>query len=805
MIARSLICFDVLLDTHATLKEASRAVQKHPHGVVAFVDGAGRLLGILTERDVVKLLAEDYDFGASALAYATKQIVSIHENCDLEDVATLMMEKNVRRVAVCDEKERFLGIVTQDVIFYELGEEIYKTKLCAKHILHNKPLFSITEKDTLKDALKIMAQHRVGTLPMLDEQGNLMGILTEHTMLKVAENASLLALPAKEFIKRNPASVQEEAFVNEIIDIFERSDALSVPILNAKRALVGIVTKRDLLRNAENGYKNAIEESFRATHYALNNFPQSVIECYYLETSMVVQWANNRALECLGKEILDKPLSFLIGTATYDHIAANVSKGLRVEPFNIDVHGKYYEITLAKVTPRVIQLVFTDVTRHKEYEDELKRDRRIVNDILDFQSSLVLVTNGREITHINKACLDFFGLKNLREFREKYKCIREAFVVRDETSHEERDWIHDMTNQGECESDVKAIMRNAQGEERIFTIKARTYPEDESKFIVSFVDITELETSKHELERQVVLRTQELSHMASLLEEAQKIARLGYWQYSIKDKIFFYSKEAGAMLGLKGEGELTILEVLRFTHPDDRYRLIRGFIEATRYGRDSSRTVRCIDVKGAVISTYVRMKAISAEQKDMIFGICQDIGEQIELEKIAYYDPLTQIYNRNKFYELVAREMEFVNHHKQALAVIIFDIDYFKKINDTYGHAIGDEVLVELTRVVSGEIRSTDIFARWGGEEFVILAPQTTLEGAYHLAEKVRSVVAEYTFSSKELKVTCSFGVTSVRYFENIDNALGRADGFLYEAKREGRNRVIKGQESVGGGGRLSN
>ncbi|MGP1580523.1 MAG: diguanylate cyclase [Wolinella sp.] len=803
MIARSLVCSNVLLDTRATLKEASCAVQKHPHGVVVFVDEAGHLIGILTERDVVRLLAENHDFSAPALVYATKHIVSMREDCDLEDVATFMMEKNVRRVVICDEKGRFLGIVTQDVIFHELGEEVYKTKLRAKHLLNNKSLISITCKDTLGDALKVMAEHRIGTLPMLNEQGKLMGILTEHKVLEVAKNASLLELPAKEFINRNPASVYEEAPVNEIIDFFEHGSS-SVLVLDAKRILVGIVTKRDLLRSAENGYKNAIEESFRATHYALNNFPQSVIECYYLTTTMVVQWANNRALECLGAEIIDKPLSHIIGGTTYDHIAACISEGLRVEPFNIEVGGKYYEVTLAKTTQHVIQLVFTDVTRHKEYEEELKRDQRIVNDILDFQSSLVLVTNGKEITNINKACLDFFGLKDLHEFRKKYGCIRKAFVPQSEVSHEEHNWIYSMVNRSRDGGDTKAIMRNAQGEERIFTIKARTYPEDDTKFIVSFADVTELEMSKHELEHKVVLRTQELSRVMSLLEEAQKIARLGYWQYSIKDEMFLYSKEIGTMIGLEGDGEMKVEEVLRFTYPEDRNKLARSFFKATKYGRDSSRNIRCIDVKGAIISTYVHMKAPSAEQKDMLFGICQDIGEQIELKKIAYYDPLTQIYNRNKFYELVTHELELVHLYKQSLAIIIFDIDFFKKINDTHGHGVGDEVLVELTQVVSGEIRSTDIFARWGGEEFVIVAPQTTLEGAYRLAEKVRGVIADSTFSSKELKVTCSFGVTSIRRFESIESALERTDGLLYEAKRNGRNQVIK-EKDGGGGGVLSN
>ncbi|NWF66273.1 MAG: diguanylate cyclase [Campylobacterales bacterium] len=166
----------------------------------------------------------------------------------------------------------------------------------------------------------------------------------------------------------------------------------------------------------------------------------------------------------------------------------------------------------------------------------------------------------------------------------------------------------------------------------------------------------------------------------------------------------------------------------------------------------------------------------------------------IELESKNYQamastDHLTKIYNRYKFNKALNVEIERAKELEQDLCLIIFDIDYFKKINDTYGHQIGDKVLVSLTELVSKNIRQNDLFARWGGEEFMLIMPSCDEEHAKILAEKLRKLIETNDFE-KVGQVTCSFGVILYNGKESIDDLIKKADIALYKAKQNGRNRV---------------
>lgn len=121
----------------------------------------------------------------------------------------------------------------------------------------------------------------------------------------------------------------------------------------------------------------------------------------------------------------------------------------------------------------------------------------------------------------------------------------------------------------------------------------------------------------------------------------------------------------------------------------------------------------------------------------------------------------------------------------------MFDIDHFKKINDTYGHTVGDEVLKKLPETVKIDIRKGDLFVRWGGEEFIIVLANTELLEAQKVADHVRKAIEKELFHEKIDQVTCSFGVTDYHKGDSIDSIINRADAALYKAKNSGRNRIV--------------
>jgi len=159
------------------------------------------------------------------------------------------------------------------------------------------------------------------------------------------------------------------------------------------------------------------------------------------------------------------------------------------------------------------------------------------------------------------------------------------------------------------------------------------------------------------------------------------------------------------------------------------------------------------------------------------------------LENQATTDALTGICNRRKFSELLQTKIREAKRYGMPLVLILFDIDHFKLVNDTYGHEGGDHVLQELTRVVNGMIRQTDIFARYGGEEFVILVHNNDIRTGRELAEKIRLLVAGHDFPQMGT-VTCSFGLTQYCPDDTPEAIIKRADDAMYAAKQAGRNRV---------------
>lgn len=165
------------------------------------------------------------------------------------------------------------------------------------------------------------------------------------------------------------------------------------------------------------------------------------------------------------------------------------------------------------------------------------------------------------------------------------------------------------------------------------------------------------------------------------------------------------------------------------------------------------------------------------------------------IHQLVMQDGLTEIGNRRRFADELGREFARAQRHERPLAVVVFDIDRFKTINDTMGHLCGDSVLKRLTGICGERLRPEQVFARIGGDEFAILSPETGIAGAEVLAERLRRSVAEHRFKpdmvAESFRVTCSFGCAELTPAMTADSELmDAADNALYDAKRRGRNRV---------------
>lgn len=189
----------------------------------------------------------------------------------------------------------------------------------------------------------------------------------------------------------------------------------------------------------------------------------------------------------------------------------------------------------------------------------------------------------------------------------------------------------------------------------------------------------------------------------------------------------------------------------------------------------------------AIVQDEILIKRATQANRELI--------SQVEKLRIrAFVDPLTSVWNRGGIFDVLKREVERARRSNQNLSLCMLDLDHFKRINDNFGHLVGDDVLKEMCLRVTGAVRPYDALGRYGGEEFLLVFPETNLEQAQAQAERVRQAVGNRPFQlTKETSetITISIGVAEFREDEEIDSAVDRADKALYQAKKEGRNKVV--------------
>jgi diguanylate cyclase (GGDEF)-like protein/PAS domain S-box-containing protein len=202
---------------------------------------------------------------------------------------------------------------------------------------------------------------------------------------------------------------------------------------------------------------------------------------------------------------------------------------------------------------------------------------------------------------------------------------------------------------------------------------------------------------------------------------------------------------------------------------------------------------------GSLYDVEIRLQLMNIDNHDRFVAFINDVTKQNNAikEKEKFYDKathdyLTNIYNRQIFDEMYNKEFESFTRYGTPLSLILFDIDDFKEVNDTFGHDIGDHVLVELVNIVKENVRASDVFARWGGEEFVILMVNTDIDIAFAKANEIRKKIQNYKIE-KVGYITCSFGVASPSSQMDPNSIFKNADKALYKAKANGKNNVQKG------------
>ncbi len=306
-----------------------------------------------------------------------------------------------------------------------------------------------------------------------------------------------------------------------------------------------------------------------------------------------------------------------------------------------------------------------------------------------------------------------------------------------------------------------------------------------------------LKRGKEELESLVRERTAELKEREEVLRLITSAAQDAIVMVDNDGKVTFWNKAAETVFGYGSE------EMLGKNPHDliapERYREQQraGLSRFAHSGEgdliNKTSEVEAVRKDGASFFAELSLSSVQIKGRWHGIGIARDITNRKQAEKIlrgqASTDSLTGIANRREFDSVLQAKIRGAERYRQPLSLMLLDIDHFKRINDTFGHQTGDAVLRGLVKVISGRIREQDVFARWGGEEFVILAPHCNAVEVSLFAEKLRQALETHDFPEAG-RVTCSFGVAEYRPGESVASLIERVDTGLYRAKENGRNRV---------------
>ena len=525
---------------------------------------------------------------------------------------------------------------------------------------------------------------------------------------------------------------------------------------------------------------------------SIDDIPNNVVIYRYENDDFIFVEINKKALETenfLPKDLIGKKLTEVYpGVKEFGLFDLLVSVYKDGEPRELEM--TFYEDerisgwrhnTIRRLSNGNLIVFYRDMGKEKEIEEELKSLGHIIDNSIN--EVFIFDAESFKFTYINKAVQEHMGY-TLDEMRKmtpvdiKPEYTKELFLA-----------LVEPLFLNEKKSIIFETIHKCKNNE-LYTVEIHLelmIIENKKQFVVLANDISEHRKSQEKLQKS----QEELKLLAQAIEQTDEMVRI-----TDRNGVITYVNDA--LVAHTGYRAVELLgensSVLSSSTHD------KSFYENMWTTVLSGKTYRGVFVnRKKDKNIYYDEEIITPifDENKMIqhFVITsQDITQRIEMEeelqRLATVDSLTGIYNRHKTNKEIEIEITRADRKNESFSLVMFDIDNFKGVNDTYGHDVGDYVLCELSSLVLKQIRESDRFGRWGGEEFMLLLPSATKDEAIKVAQKLRKMIERYPFPNVE-KVTISFGVSIFKNHDTKESLLKRVDRALYEAKESGRNCVV--------------
>lgn len=773
-------------------------------------------VGIITERDVLRAYYQKYPLSGSAFQLATKELFKIKSTQTLLTAFNLMIENYIRRLIVINEKGEFEGVITQEDLIYHSPEELFKGEGRIRDLLETKgALIFATAENTLEEALSKMVQFNVGAIPVLDENLRPLGIITQRDFLTLSPKE--MKRPLREIALKEIYVVNFRDPVSKGIEIFKKYSIRHLIVVDDSGKVLNILSQRDFIQGLTNTYADFLEYSLKQAKNFISLIPEIVFELSDCDNECKITWMNDFAKKQFGEEYIEKDIYTLIDFDDWNRVYGFLKrekiiykekiKGRRGELFEIT--GTYIDFGSKEGK---IKIFLRDVTHEYRKEEFYQREIRFLKSFLDNSLDYIFVIDEKgNIRFANTAFKKALGyseeeilrktLFDIVDYPEEELKRNIELLIKKGIEIKGRRFYKDIHNNLiPVEIKAKSVILNG---EALIIINARNIEEilkieeaqkTTQKFLSTFYSFTKnLNLAKSEEEmfqilEKSLLEIVETFHYYEIDPQTGEIkisylaGKKDYW----KDCLSVDAKECRIYTTGKsfyGEPQNPCQRFKRKDLPHLCIPLIfegriQGFITLLREKPFSVEEISYLEDKIQVFNIYLNQLRLLQNYRDL-----------------SMKDPLLGTYNRRFILETLKKEEEKSRRSGKPFSVILIDLDHFKKINDTFGHLIGDRVLIEFTNLVLLNLRKMDYFGRWGGEEFLILLPETGKALAVQVAERIRKTLENHEILISErgsIKITASMGVsefpTDALSYEVL---IKKADERLYKAKSLGRNLVI--------------
>ncbi len=659
---------------------------------------------------------------------------------------------------------------------------------------------SICKTASLEVAIDVMYNNHQGVVVVIDDNFPI-GIITQKDILDIVNSSQNLTAIVTDVFKFNSIiSVNSRRSIEYSINLLIDNNIKRLVVVDDSGHFLGVVTQDKLIKSLE-------EDSFR-TNLLISGFIQNSHEIITLNQDdsidkafKIMQYKNIGSIIAIDENL--KPIGIL---TQKDAVYIANSKIDKTLPIKEAMSSPIICVKSNEVVKDVINLMSA----------ERINQILVLDDKTDEPISTLSI---RDITHNLKGSYGHILENKLKNIKQTLNYIGESILEIYEDNNEQIiQWMNDkaIENFGKCLDksiftifDAKSwfkIYKQIKDYENCERFKIESngmYFEvicsyhlvnDKETILLILKDISEFEYAVIDANKKSIELEKELNILQGVIDQQNNIVMVTNGRTIVSTNKSFFNF-------------FNVVDVQQFTNKygclsdtfithDDFYSLADGinWIEDILERNEKDRVVSIIESKTIEPKVFtIQLNKLSSDNENYVVTFT-DITE-IKLQSQKYYfnathDALTQIYNRAYYLDAIKIALDKVKRYQSTFSVILLDIDHFKKFNDNYGHIKGDEILVSISSNINKNVRISDVFARWGGEEFIVLLPETALEKAELLAQNLRKIISNIDIEGVD-KITASFGVTQFHEYDNENTITQRADEAMYEAKESGRNKVI--------------